>query len=69
MSRNRLRRWLCRHRLQKCGESLMGNVYRCTKCNSIYAQVYTHIGLNLLYMGEYEDYFDENGKLKFFNDI
>lgn len=65
MSRRRIRRWLCRHKLRKVGESAFGNVYHCTRCNSILAEEWGPRAGALLYLGEYEDFFDKNGKEKF----
>lgn len=65
MSRKRIRRWLCRHKLRKVGESAFGNVYHCTRCNSILAEEWGPRAGALLYLGEYEDFFDKNGKEKF----
>lgn len=65
MSRRVIRRWLCWHKLRKVGESAFGNVYHCTRCNSILAEEFGPRAGALLYLGEYEDFFDKNSKYKF----
>ena len=64
MSRHRIRRWFCWHKLRKVGETSFGNVYHCLKCHSIFAESTFPSVSSLLYLGEYEDYFDEEGELK-----
>ena len=67
MSRNIIRRWFCRHKLRKVGETSFGNVYHCLKCHSILAEN-TFPGMQTrVYIGEYEDFFDDEGNEKPFS--
>ena len=60
MNWRKLRRMLCRHKFRKVGSTAFGNVYHCKRCNGIYADNFGKQGK--LYIGEYEDFYDENGR-------
>ena len=45
----------------KCRHSFFGNVYHCTKCDGIF---YEYGSLKKHYMGQYDEVFDKNGRIK-----